>query len=318
MLRKVLSRWREGRRRKMSARWLVRMHGPDAFRWRGHFEAWRQDDPENARTYDRQLRIWSAAPRLDAAEPVPALARPILPYAMAASVLAVAAGVIATALWSTRAAAPLQIVANGAGPRTVQLADGSDVVLARGSELQVAFDQRFRRLALTRGRMRLRLQHEQRPGLLRAGSALVRSAAASIDVSVGQGMTRVIVLDGELQLARYEEGEEAGVKLKPGELADVGNGSTPITPRRARPSDLNWSKSMISFDDAPLAEVLADANALSMTPIALADSALGVQRVTGAYLMGDNEGLARSLAASLDLSMATASDGAILLRRKPE
>lgn len=319
MLQDIAIWWRAGRRRKMSARWLVRMHGPDAFRWRGHFETWRQADPENARTYDRQLGIWGVARGLGSAEAAPRRERSVLPYAIAASVALVAVGLSAVALRFPRAAAPVEIVTNDAGPRTVRLADGSSVMLAKGSALEVALDRNIRRLALTRGRMRLQLQTETRPAELRAGSVLVRTTAASVDVTLAGGLTRVILLGGEVQLARYDgTGQGGGVSLKPGELVDVGKTPEPITPRRAHAADLDWPRAMISFDDAPLSGVLADANALSMTRIALADPELGQKRVTGAYHMGDNEGLARSLSASLGLSVARTADGEILLRRGAE
>jgi transmembrane sensor len=72
---------------------------------------------------------------------------------------------------------------------------------------------------------------------------------------------------------------------------------------------------MISFDDRPLAEVASKASSASFTPLRPGDAAVGALRVTGAYRLGDTEGLARSLAASLGLRVRRLSDGTLLLVR---
>ena len=317
MVVSVVGRWRRARARKAAACWMARMHGPEAFRWRGHFEDWRRRHPENAQAYDRQQQIWLVAPGLSA--PAAAVPRPtpVFAHAMAASVILVAFGLAAATSWWWREPTPLLIAAQPDQMLWKRLADGSDVLLSDGSRLEVAFDAGNRRLTLTRGRARLRLQPGATPVLLRAGPALVRTQAARIDVAVDRGDARVILLGGSLRLARFDiDDRTSSVLLERGDVIDVPGRGALKRPRKASAADLAWPIAMIRFDDASLSEVLALANEVALTPIEVADPALGALKVTGAYRMGDNEGLARSLAASLRLDVAIGRNGAVMLSRQ--
>ena len=315
MLGTLLKRWRDERRRRRSARWLVRMHGPDAFRWREHFEAWRHADPENRRVYDRQLGLWGMASRLDSPG-APAQVEPrFIPFAIAASLAALVIGVTGVALWPKRPA-PLQLVAADK-PKLIRLADGSQVVLAGGSALDVRYSDDSRRLDLLRGRARVRMQAERRRGELRAGPVMLQTAGATVDLQLHDGAARVILLGGTLQLARYDgQPQDELPSISPGQLVEVGARPGSVSPRAAQASELVWPRAMVSFDDAMLSDVVEQANALSMTVLRIDGDELRTRRVTGAYQMGDSEGLARSLAASLGLSLTKTAEGALTLRKR--
>lgn len=314
-MRDFLDRWRRERARKASARWMVRMHGPDAFRWREAFERWHAASSLNGQTYDRQRLIWNAAPQLGTTQPVPARPKPVIGYALAASIAVLALGLTGLGAWNWRRA-PIAFVADQGRSRAITLADGSRALLARGSRLEVSFDQDHRRMALKQGRMRLELLRDQRPGVVRAGPVEVRTAGATVDLSVGRDEARVILLAGRVQLARYDADDERSLAdLQPGELLEIGRAPEPSEPRQATATDLAWPDMMISFNDAPLAEVVARANALGFARIELAEPSLGALRVTGAYRMGDNERFARSLAESLKLTVTRPADGVLRLRK---
>ncbi len=317
MFRRLWDSWRTGRVRKAAARWVVRMHGPDAFRWRDRFERWRQADPRRAQIYDRQLAIWQAAPGLADSESEPVRPRtPIALYALAASVVAIAFGLAGASSWSWRKQSPVLIAAEPNEQRSLLLEDGSRVLLAGGSRLEVVLDQDSRRITLTRGRARLDVHRDRRMAIVRAGPALVRTAAATVDVRLDGAEARVILLAGHVQLARYDADASAGnLDLQPGQIVEIGKAAPPGAPRRATATELSWPQAMISFDDAPLAEVVERANGLSLTPIVLGDPSLGLLRVTGAYRMGDNKGLAQSLSASLGLTVTRGPNDAIRVSR---
>jgi transmembrane sensor len=318
MTGRFFERWRAARVRKAAARWMVRMHGPDAFRWRGRFESWRQACPSHARAYDRQLAIWTAAPGLttSASAPVPRRA-PVIAYALAASIVVLAFGMAGVRSWFWGERSPVLITAEPDTQRSLRLEDGSRVLLAGGSRLEVALGKDRRQITLTRGRVRLELRPEKRPAIVRAGPALVRATAASFDLRLDGGDAQVILLGGKIQLARYDAGPEAAaLALEPGQLIELGDGSAASLPRRATATELAWPSGMISFDDAPLAEVIARANGLSLTRIELGDPSIGTLRVTGAYRMGDNDGMAQTLASSFGLTVVRLPDGGLRLVRR--
>ena len=296
------------------------MNGPDALRWRGAFEAWRLADPRNARAYARQQAIWGAMSSLSAQSGVNALKpRPRLTPMRAAAALVPAALVFGgVLLWQrppdTR---PYVIAAEPLRARAERLADGSRVLLAGGSAVEVRLDPDLRRLRLVRGRARLDLSDGGgRPALIRAGPAAVTTEQARLDVAVVGADARVIVLAGEVRLAAYDDDvpRPTALRLEPGQLVTIGTRGRESQVRAATAAELAWPAGMISFVDAPLIDVLAHANATNFTRIDVADPKLADLKVTGAYEIGDPAGLARSLAVSLGLSVRQTGRGYHLIR----
>lgn len=314
--------WNEGRARKAAARWMVRMHGPDAFRWRAAFEEWRTAHPRNALAYARQQNIWGMAPALDPALAPIADRRSVawsMPMRLAAGLVPIGVAIGGFAIWSaTRGPGALVIAAEPTRMRAEQLADGSRVILDRGSAIEVRFEPQQRALRLTRGRARFDLAPAPgRPIILRAGPAEVRTARARLDVALNDGGARIILLAGEIRLARYDEQgpEGANLALEPGQAIDVGKSREVSPARPVSPTELNWPAGMMSFDNAPLSEVVARVNALTFTPLRIGAPDIANLRVTGAYRVGDAAGLARTLAAALGLSVEHSPDGGFTLTR---
>ena len=315
--------WAESRARKQAARWMVRMHGPDAFRWRGAFEAWRLEHPRNSQAYARQQAIWGAMPQLggagglETARPAPRLT----PLRLAAGLVPAALGLGAVLIWQRPIQSePLVIAAEPLRGRAERLADGSRVLLDRGSALEVSLDPDLRRLRLMRGRARLDLSSGNgRPALIRAGRAEVTTSQARLDIALAGAEARIVLLGGEVRLARYvgDETVRSDLRLAAGQLVTIGADDTPTSPRAATRAELAWPAGMISFVDASLEEVLAHANAANFSRITLADPALSTLKVTGAYQIGDAAGLARSLAASLGLVVRGSAEKGFTLAKQP-
>jgi transmembrane sensor len=318
---KLFSSWAESRARKQAARWMVRMHGPDAFRWRGAFEAWRLEHPLNSQAYARQQAIWGVMPHLNVTSALKT-ARPtrrLTPLRLAAGVVPASLALGAVLIWQRQGQPePFVIAAEPLRARAERLADGSRVLLDRGSALEVSLDPDLRRLRLMRGRARLDLSSgDGRPALIRAGRAEIRTPQARLDIALAGDDARVILLAGEVRLARYDDTEAvpSARRLAVGQLVMIGAGDAPVVARAATSAELAWPAGMISFVDAPLGDVLAHANAASFSRIDLADPSLAALKVTGAYQLGDTAGLARSLAASLGLTVRGSADKGFTLAK---
>jgi transmembrane sensor len=304
---KLLSSWAESRARKQAARWMVRMHGPDAFRWRGAFEAWRLEHPRNSQAYARQQAIWGVMPHLNVTSALET-ARPtrrLTPLRLAAGVVPASLALGAVLIWQRQdQPEPFVIAAEPLRARAERLADGSRVLLDRGSALEVSLDPDLRRLRLMRGRARLDLSRgDGRPALIRAGRAEIRTPQARLDIALAGDDARVILLAGEVRLARYDDTEAvpSALRLAAGQLVMIGAGDAPVVARAAT--------------SAELGDVLAHANAASFSRIDLADPSLTALKVTGAYQLGDTAGLARSLAASLGLTVRGSADKGFTLAK---
>ena len=74
-----------------------------------------------------------------------------------------------------------------------------------------------------------------------------------------------------------------------------------------------WPVGRLEFIDAPLDQVIAEANRYSRAGISLSDPALSRHRVTGTFRAGDLEGLARGLEAALTLRLERSGSGHLVL-----
>lgn len=121
--------------------------------------------------------------------------------------------------------------------------------------------------------------------------------------------------EGHVRLIGYsDEGRPCPApSLEPGEL--IGSGAYPPdpSPSVATPEEINWPAGMVSFDDAPLNEIAGRSNAVNFMTIVV-HPAVSQRRATGAFEAGDPPGPARSLSASIGLSLRRLPDGRLLLK----
>jgi transmembrane sensor len=101
--------------------------------------------------------------------------------------------------------------------------------------------------------------------------------------------------------------------LQPGERLAIDQRTPQGSPVPLRADETRWPTGMLSFEDTPLAEVVAAANRYSIAPIALADPALGELRFTGTLSARDMPGTADTLAATFHLEPVRGDRGSIVL-----
>ena len=74
-----------------------------------------------------------------------------------------------------------------------------------------------------------------------------------------------------------------------------------------------WTSGRLVFDDAPLADAVAEINRYTRKPITLDATGLGGEHVTGAFQAGDTAAFVTALTSTFPLTSAVASDGSIHL-----
>lgn len=315
--------------REAAASWFARMRGPDAERHRAAFEAWAAT-PAHRAAYDRMALRWEqsglvghtpsgqARTGLPAVKPRP----PILVYAIAAAI----AGLILTGLLLATTRVPgeragtqplaARALSTPIGTiRRVTLPDGSVVILDTASRIELAFTPSERRVRLLAGRARFEVAHgAARPFIVAAGTGEVVATGTMFDVSLIGARPQVRLIQGSVAIRRIEAGAPRLViaKLVPGQAASLGE---PDARPQALPAD-RWVGGMLSYDNVPLAEVLAEANRYARQPITLADLELGKLRVTGGFKAGDQRAIADALAAGLGLKVEHGADGGLRLARR--
>lgn len=317
--------------RAQAVAWLARLRAPDSANHHEAFEAWYVADPRHADIYDDVLANWdkmALAARTRAAHAIghqtsrtPASRRPAIAFAAVAAVILIALTGISLLQREGRwpgSADSTEIASRLGQIRTVTLSDGSRVTLDTDSVLSVAYTADERRLLLGHGRVRFDVAHDSaRPFVVQADGGTIIAHGTLFDVDLQENRLTVSLLRGSVEVRKAASGSLGptgnGQMLQPGErLAFEPRAPTgALAPLRG--SDTRWPSGMLSFENAPLVEVVAAANRYNSDRIILADPALGALRFTGTFAATAPDDLARMLAATFNLELARDSRGDITL-----
>lgn len=319
--------------RREASEWVALIHDPEAAVDRAAFERWRATDPRNGPAYARAERAWETAALLGQtsfgrARSLPErqrfFDRPQVRYAFAAAAVLVVAIVSLSSnggrmFGFDRPPETAQVASRIGQIRQVKLADGSIVTLDTDSVLRVALSKGERRLALERGRVRFNVAHDAaRPFVVMAGGGSVTARGTIFDVSVVGGDVQVALLRGAVEVRTHVTATpgstpRAAAQLRPGQQVSFAPATILSPVRSVAATESQWTRGMLTFDHTRLADAVADANRYSAAKIALADSGLNDLRLTGAYQIGDAQGLATSMAASLGLNAVRTPRGDLVI-----
>lgn len=264
------------------------------------FQDWLQADRRHRAMYAQVYGIWGAAAQMghlqgdkiqDDQTAAPTSRRRFLwAGAVAAGIAALAAGFSFIAPSSS----PGVIATQTAEIRNVPLEDGSLVTLGAESAMSVDFTDTERRVSLASGEAFFEVEKDAaRPFIVSVGKTEVRVVGTKFDVRRGVLGVDVAVLEGVVEVIRTQAADKriltAGEKLvtTPGALTEI-----PATKGHAPGA---WRQGRLVFDNAPLAEVLADADRYYAGDIILASDEVGRLRVTASYKTDAIEQMLQSL-----------------------
>lgn len=282
--------------------------------------AWRAQDPANdAALHDAQV-AWAAIGRTRFAreegwrDEVAVRPRRWIPAGAALAASLAVAAVIAPQLTGPRAQA---LRTDTGQTRQVTLADGSVIFVGARSAVNVKLDQDSRTVVLKDGEAFFDVaSHPDRPFTVVAGDAVIRVTGTKFNVCHTPYGVKVAVLDGKAQIFRKrflsspvaaDQTIGAGQQVR----LDRHDGLTAPEPVNAEPG--GWRQGRVQYADAPLKEVVADANRYSNKPIRLASSEIGDMRVTVSFRAQAVNELVAKLDAALPISARTEPDGDIVL-----
>ncbi|HEY2659541.1 MAG TPA: FecR domain-containing protein [Caulobacteraceae bacterium] len=337
-----LSSRAEDRLRREAAAWFARLRGPGAERHRAAFDIWRTADPERQAVYDRLQQRWDDAGVLTRSQLLGpdiglghSTARRARPWALGWSLAGLAAGCALFGLvlvptrpawldqWPLPSIGTPQLESKIGEIRTVRLADGSSVTLDTDTALTLRFSTSMRRISLLRGRARFDVAHDPaRPFIVAAGGGAVAARGTLFDVSLSPDrQVSVTLLRGAVEIDPAPGAPGAGMphppplRLAPGQQFAFGHAIATPQIQPASPSASLWPSGLLTFDDTPLSEALAEANRYSHNRIVLADPSLAALQVSGVFRATAPHELAASLAGTFDLHVETAPNGDVLLTR---
>ncbi len=189
---------------------------------------------------------------------------------------------------------------------TLNLSDGSTIVLNTDSKLLVGFTKHQRRICLARGEALFHVAKDKtRPFIVVADDALVRAVGTSFNVRLlPQHPVQVLVQEGVVEVSQRNTPDIAPVRAAAGTRAVLAHDHV-IATRNVDASqvtrDLAWQYGRLEFNNETLAAA-ADEYARYGAKITI-DPAIADRTITGSFTSKDPVGFAKAAVVALDLKL---------------
>ena len=306
--------------RDEAARWFVRLQEPlISADEQQRFDAWLNQHPQHRDEFQSLQGLWTAAdllpaPRLKALVETPSTRRerrPLLRYAVAASVLAVALGLGLFSGLNHPGGYHAEFATALGERKHVALPDGSVIDLNSRSRLQVRFEQDRRLIELSEGEAMFSVQHDTaRPFVVEAGSGKVTVTGTRFDVRRDLAQTRVAVEQGTVKVQGRNAPDNAFINLTAG-LGTAVDAQGKVLPAYAvNPAQLTaWRNGKLVFNNASLSEVVAEVSRYRDKPLKVANATVANLRLTSVFKSDNTDALLKALPNILPVAVRTLADG---------
>ncbi|CAI8825027.1 transmembrane sensor [Pseudomonas sp. IT-P74] len=303
-----------------AAQWFVRLQEPVAdVEVRRRFQLWLDRHPQHRSEFEVLQGLWSAADLVPATrlralcETPPALKkpRPMLRYAVAASVLAVALGLGLFSGLNHPAPYTAEFSTSLNERRQVALPDGSVVDLDSRSRIQVRFEKGRRNVELSEGEAMFSVEHDtSRPFVVAAGSGKVTVTGTRFDVRHGASETRVVVEQGTVKVQGRDASDNDFINLTAGLGTHVDARGKVAAAYAVNPTEMTaWRNGKLVFNNASLTDVAEQVSRYREKPLKVANAAVGDLRLTSVFKSDNTDALLKALPSILPVAVRTLGDG---------
>lgn len=348
------------RRLDEASEWLAKLdRGLDEPETRD-FQCWLAASRENLDTFMRMAELWDkmdvlsrladlfppAAEKEKKPRPVPSsLARGWL--AAAASVLLLVGVVLwqsgalpgALLLPESRLASNVdRLYETAVGEHsTVNLPDGSVLVLNTDSLVRVHYSAASRLIELERGEVNVQVAHDkQRPLSVLAAGRVVQAVGTAFNVQLLRDRrVELIVTEGKVRVADREDEGPGQVRREPKPLpatatAVSGGERLLMSERQSQPEQvekmepvdmdarLSWRSGNLVFRGEPLEQAMAEISRYTSVEFRIEDEQLKDVRVAGLFRTGDVKGLLSTLDSNFDIASERIDARTVVLRARLE
>jgi len=306
--------------RDEAARWFVCLQEPavdvEAHR---QFETWLGEHPQHRNEFELLQSLWNAADLVPAARlqalcetpPARSPRRPMLRYAVAASVVAVALGLGLFSGLNQPTPYTAEFSTALGERRHVALPDGSVIDLDSRSRIQVHFEKDRRRIELTEGEAMFNVEHDtRRPFVVEAGSGKVTVTGTRFDVRRGARETRVVVEQGTVKVQGRTAADDDFISLTAGLGTHVDAQGKVAAAYAVNPAELTaWRSGKLVFNNASLADVTEQVSRYRDKPLKVGSAAVGNLRLTSVFKSDNTDALLKALPSILPVAVRTLDDG---------
>ncbi|MEJ8472542.1 FecR family protein [Roseibium algae] len=183
--------------------------------------------------------------------------------------------------------------------RTIHLEDGSNVTLAAASAIKLDFDNKTRQLTLLSGEAFFDVSHDaSRPFLVTADNLNISVLGTQFNVRLGQETTDVALLKGSVKAKAGHDKAVASAVLRPGEQLKLDDVDGTIELSKINLDQIAaWRKHRLYVMNETLESVAQQIGRYHSGWIAIPDTRLANQRVTGAFDLTNPEKAMRALVA---------------------
>ncbi|MEL7548139.1 MAG: FecR domain-containing protein [Pseudomonadota bacterium] len=334
-----------------AADWFATMHSGDVPKdVQRAFEDWLHSDIANKHAYRELEQVYrdldfvavevglgqpagtSLADRLSAsmADAFAWLKRPVVAGGLALACIAMVVSQIpikleAPAIDNSVAEQAPEYATKVAEIREVHLSDGSRITLGAKSRIEVSFDETRREVRLLDGEAFFDVTTEpNRPFFVAAQDTLVRVVGTKFDVkrsaeivhvSVLEGVVEVMKADGAGAISDVVENEQiekqiltAGERVSAARRVDL-----PKTRQVDQVEPGAWRQGRLAYEDASLAEIVADLNRYHDRPISIGVAKLGDMRSTIAFSTSEIDQVLAVIEAIHPVEVRRLSSGEIII-----
>lgn len=217
-------------------------------------------------------------------------------------------------LWSSDPAWYSEDIRTAIGERdSLQLADGSRVVLNSATHLRIERRLRSRQIELLSGEATFTVEHGDKPFIVRSQGVAVRDIGTVFNVRSDSRGVAVAVLEGAVEVS---SGQSPVQRLNGGQQLQAHEGRVGA----AEVADLDrvtaWQHGKLRFDGTPLSEVIVDIQRYRQAPVRLADPQIAGLRVSGEFDSDAVESLLDLLPAILPVALIRSGDGSVTISRR--
>ena len=311
------------------------------------FNAWLRTSAMHSEEYERLASVWGRLDGLDelnyleeAGEQVvsenivPFYRRRTIVAAIAASLVAIVAAPVA--YQATIGAVPTQegVFSTALGEQdTIELVDGSTMVLNTDSVVEVSLMRDSRTLRLLRGEAHFDVaENKKRPFAVYAGDGVVKAVGTAFTVHLREASrVEVTVTEGRVQLLSQlsapssEDSATAEPLTEP--LIEMAAGENALFRQKTLerieelPSEelsrkLSWRRGLLAFKGELLPEAVAEIGRYTDFRIEIADPTLEELPIGGYFKVGEVEGFLRALEASFDIGVERLGENHVRLYLK--
>jgi transmembrane sensor len=195
--------------------------------------------------------------------------------------------------------------------RTITLPDGSTVVLAPESAIDIAFDDRRRLVRLLAGRAFFEVAHDaDHPFVVAASNVETTVTGTAFDVRLADAEVEVSVQRGQVRVEDASTTPPVHETLGAGDWLKID--ATGAVHRLQQPTPL-WQRGQLVAIDRPVGDVVDELKAYFPGRILVTDDALAGKRVTGVYDLHDPAAALRALATAHGAKVHAISDWILIL-----